>query len=152
MSKIKLTGNQGLLYMYDNTAEAYKPIVCATSNSNQSSREQNEDEPTKCNPNSTDFTPGRIDSTYEFEGQSHLVGTTANVSYFEIKQAQLDGIRSFKYVYDAESDVLDQKVDYFQGLVTDVGNQQDVNQVATFSFTVRVRGEISDTDPFEPAI
>lgn len=149
MSKVKLTGNQGLLYMYDTVAEAYKPIVCATSNSNSSSREQNEDEPTKCNPNSTEFTPGRIDETFEFEGQSHLVGTTANVSYFEIKEAQRAGIKNFKYVYDADSPVLDQKVDYFEGLVTDVGNQQDVNQVATFTFTVRVKGEVMDTDPFE---
>lgn len=148
MSKVKLTGNQGMLYLYDTVAEAYKPIVCATANSNSASREQNEDEPTKCNPNSTEFTPGRIDQSYEFEGQSHLVGTTANVSYFEIKAAQQAGFKDFKYVYNIDADPQDQIVDFFKGLITDVSNQQDVNQVATFSFTVRVSGEVTDTDPY----
>ncbi len=151
MSKTKVKGNEGMLYLYDETAEAYRPIVCATSNGVSSTREQNEDEPTKCDPIITEFTPGRTDSTYEFAGQSNLVDGTSK-SYFEIREAQKAGIVNWKYVYNLQADPSDLKEDYFAGLVTDLSKEQNVNQVSTFTFTVRVNGEISDVDPFAPAV
>lgn len=148
MSKKKVKGNEGMLYLYDATAEAYKPVVCATSNGINSSREQNEDEPTKCDPLVTDFTPGRIDTTLDFAGQSNIIDGGASASYFEIEQAQKDGIVDWKYVYNLESDEADREERFFKGLVTDLGKEQNVNETATFNFSIRVNGALSDVDPF----
>lgn len=147
MAEKKIDGQFGMLYKHDGTA--YVPIVCFTSNTFNRSMEITTDDPTKCNPDSSEKTAGQID--YSVTGSAQIIdleGATGKVSFFELK-AIMDAKEkgNYKYDYNADGADADTYVEYFEAFITDLPATQDVNTKSTFEITLEISGGVTQTDP-----
>ena len=137
MADVNVKGHTGLLSVYDTTA--YKPIVCLTSTS-MSSVLRLIEKVNYCTKGETVRTIDGIDRTVSFDAEVMTIGTPAtNASYAELLTLQgeeqtfkLEGRGTLKY---------------FKAVISDLSDTFPGEGDATFSGTLTINGDISETDP-----
>lgn len=145
---MSIKGEKGIVYLWD--TNAYKPVACLTSNSLESSVSIIEST-TKCFPGVVKKTPGSFNANLSLEGEyidtTSVGGDTAKKSHdalFLLQKAKtlvewkldtnVDDATSIKYYGSA----------YITDLSAEFGSGDDV---ATFSATLEVDGDVVLTDP-----
>jgi hypothetical protein len=137
MADVNVKGHTGLLSVYDTTA--YKPIVCLTSTS-MSSVLRLIEKVNYCTQGETVRTIDGIDRTVSFDAEVMTVDVAAtNASYAELLELQgaeqtfkLEGRGTLKY---------------FKAVISDLSDTFPAEGDATFSGTLTINGDISETDP-----
>ena len=137
MADVNVKGYTGLLSVYDSAA--YKPIVCLTSTS-MSSVLRLIEKVNYCTQGETIRTIDGIDRTVSFDAEVMTVDVGAtNASYAELLDLQ-GAEQSFKL----EGRGTEQ---FFKAVISDLSDTFPGEGDATFSGTLTINGDISDTDP-----
>ncbi len=139
MADVNVKGHTGLLSVYDTAA--YKPIVCLTSTS-MSSVLRLIDKVNYCTQGETIRTIDGIDRTVSFDAEVmtvDAVGGTANASY-----AELLGLQGEEQTFKLEGRG---DAQYFSAVISDLSDTFPGEGDATFSGTLTINGNISETDP-----
>ena len=137
MADVNVKGYTGLLSVYDTAA--YKPIVCLTSTS-MSSVLRLIEKVNYCTQGETIRTIDGIDRTVSFDAEVMTVDVAATkASYAELLTLQgaeqtfkLEGRGTLKY---------------FKAVISDLSDTFPGEGDATFSGTLTINGDISETDP-----
>lgn len=139
-----MLGENGILYIYDEVANAYKPVACLTSNdlsTNVSAIESN----TKCHRGVRKVQAGTF--TYEISAEAENTVEANKNSHKECLALQM-AKELVTWKIDTDVDVaLSQK--YFgTALITDLSiSQGSGDDLTTFSITLMGDGTILLTDP-----
>lgn len=137
MADVNVKGYTGLLSVYNTTA--YKPIVCLTSTS-MSSVLRLIEKVNYCTQGQTIKTIDGIDRTVSFDAEVMTIGTPAtNASYAELLGLQ-DQEQTFKL--EGRGDTK-----YFNAVISDLSDTFPGEGDATFSGTLTINGDTSETDP-----
>lgn len=137
MADVNVKGHTGLLSVYDTAA--YKPIVCLTSTS-MSSVLRLIDKVNYCTEGETIRTIDGIDRTVSFDAEVMTIGTpTTNASYAELLDLQGQE-QTFKLEGRGDAQ-------YFKAVISDLSDTFPGEGDATFSGTLTINGDISETDP-----
>jgi hypothetical protein len=137
MADVNVKGHTGLLSVYDTTA--YKPIVCLTSTS-MSSVLRLIEKVNYCTQGETIRTIDGIDRTVSFDAEVIDVDTkSGNASYAELLALQ-GKEQTFKLEGRGEAQ-------YFNAVISDLSDTFPGEGDATFSGTLTINGDISETDP-----
>ena len=149
MSDFKL-GEGAIVYLYDDTAAAYLPVACLTSNSLSSSLEVIETQ-TKCDPGVIIKGAGSFAYSLDLEGNyidtTSTGGFTDRASHDYLLQQQIaKKVVTWKLLSLLE----DNEAYYGTAIITDLSADfPSGNEFATFSATLDGSGAISLTDPNE---
>ena len=141
MADVNVKGHTGLLSVYDTAA--YKPIVCLTSTS-MSSVLRLIEKVNYCTQGETIKTIDGIDRTVSFDAEVMDVDSTAgapNASYAELLALQGEE-QTFKLEGRGDAQ-------YFSAVISDLSDTFPGEGDATFSGTLTINGDISETDPEE---
>lgn len=133
---VNVKGHTGLLSVYDTTA--YKPIVCLTSTS-MSSVLRLIEKVNYCTQGETIKTIDGIDRTVSFDAEVMTVDGTSNASY-----AELLALQEVEQTFKLEGRGVAQ---YFKAVISDLSDTFPGEGDATFSGTLTINGDISETDP-----
>lgn len=137
MADVNVKGHTGLLSVYDTAA--YKPTVCLTSTS-MSSVLRLIQKVNYCTQGETIQTIDGIDRTVSFDAEVMDVDVAGdNVSYAELLDLQGEE-QTFKLEGRG-----DEK--YFKAVISDLSDTFPGEGDATFSGTLTINGDISETDP-----
>lgn len=137
MADVNVKGHTGLLSVYNTTA--YKPIVCLTSTS-MSSVLRLIEKVNYCTQGEPEKTIDGIDRTVSFDAEVMTIGTPAsNASY-----AELLGLQGEEQTFKLEGRG---DAQYFKAVISDLSDTFPAEGDATFSGTLTINGDISDTDP-----
>ncbi len=137
MADVNVKGHTGLLSVYDTTA--YKPIVCLTSTS-MSSVLRLIEKVNYCTQGVTVRTIDGIDRTVSFDAEVMTVDVAAtNASYAELLELQ-GAEQTFKLEGRGT-------LQYFKAVISDLNDTFPAEGDATFSGTLTINGDISETDP-----
>lgn len=137
MADVNVKGHTGLLSVYDTAA--YKPTVCLTSTS-MSSVLRLIEKVNYCTQGKTVRTIDGIDRTVSFDAEVMDVDVAGNnVSYAELLDLQGQE-QTFKLEGRG-----DEK--YFNAVISDLSDTFPGEGDATFSGTLTINGDISETDP-----
>ena len=139
MADSNVKGHTGLLSVYDTSA--YKPIVCLTSTS-MSSVLRLIEKVNYCTQGETIKTIDGVDRTVSFDAEVmtvDAVGGTANASY-----AELLGLQGEEQTFKLEGRG---ELKYFSAVISDLSDTFPGEGDATFSGTLTINGDISETDP-----
>lgn len=136
MADVNVKGYTGLLSVYDTTA--YKPIVCLTSTS-MSSVLRLIEKVNYCTQGETIRTIDGIDRTVSFDAEVMTVDGNTNASYAELLELQGEE-QTFKLEGRGEAK-------YFKAVISDLSDTFPGEGDATFSGTLTINGDISETDP-----
>lgn len=136
MADVNVKGYTGLLSVYDTTA--YKPIVCLTSTSMSSVLRMIE-KVNYCTQGETIKTIDGIDRTVSFDAEVMTVDGNTNASYAELLELQGEE-QTFKLEGRGEAK-------YFKAVISDLSDTFPGEGDATFSGTLTINGDISETDP-----
>ena len=138
MADVNVKGHTGLLSVYDTAA--YKPIVCLTSTS-MSSVLRLIEKVNYCTQGKTVRTIDGIDRTVSFDAEVMDVDTPAtNASYAELLELQ-GAEQTFKLEGRGAA------AKYFTAVISDLSDTFPGEGDATFSGTLTINGDISETDP-----
>ena len=133
---VNVKGHTGLLSVYDTAA--YKPIVCLTSTS-MSSVLRLIEKVNYCTQGQTIKTIDGIDRTVSFDAEVMTVDGTSNASY-----AELLALQGEEQTFKLEGRGVAQ---YFTAVISDLSDTFPGEGDATFSGTLAINGDISETDP-----
>lgn len=137
MADANVKGHTGLLSVYDTAA--YKPTVCLTSTS-MSSVLRLIDKVNYCTEGETVKTIDGIDRTVSFDAEVMDVDVAGNnVSY-----AELLGLQGQEQTFKLEGRG---DAQYFEAVISDLSDTFPGEGDATFSGTLTINGDISETDP-----
>ena len=136
MADANVKGHTGLLSVYDTTA--YKPIVCLTSTS-MSSVLRLIEKVNYCTQGETVRTIDGIDRTVSFDAEVMTVDGSTNASYAELLELQ-GAEQTFKLEGRGDAQ-------YFSAVISDLSDTFPGEGDATFSGTLTINGDISETDP-----
>ena len=136
MADVNVKGYTGLLSVYDTTA--YKPIVCLTSTS-MSSVLRLIETVNYCTQGETIRTIDGIDRTVSFDAEVMTVDGNTNASYAELLELQGEE-QTFKLEGRGEAK-------YFKAVISDLSDTFPGEGDATFSGTLTINGDISETEP-----
>ena len=137
MADVNVKGHTGLLSVYDTTA--YKPIVCLTSTS-MSSVLRLIEKVNYCTQGKTIRTIDGIDRTVSFDAEVMTVDVAAiHASYAELLELQ-----GAEQTFKLEGRGVAQ---YFSAVISDLSDTFPGEGDATFSGTLTINGDISETDP-----
>ena len=137
MADVNVKGHTGLLSVYDTTA--YKPVVCLTSTS-MSSVLRLIEKVNYCTQGETVRTIDGIDRTVSFDAEVMTVDVGAtNASY-----AELLDLQGAEQTFKLEGRGVAQ---YFSAVISDLSDTFPAEGDATFSGTLTINGDISETDP-----
>jgi hypothetical protein len=136
MADSNVKGHTGLLSVYDTAA--YKPIVCLTSTS-MSSVLRLIEKVNYCTQGKTIRTIDGIDRTVSFDAEVMTVDGSTNASYAELLALQGEE-QTFKLEGRGEAQ-------YFKAVISDLSDTFPGDGDATFSGTLTINGDISETDP-----
>ena len=137
MADVNVKGHTGLLSVYDTTA--YKPIVCLTSTS-MSSVLRLIEKVNYCTQGETVRTIDGIDRTVSFDAEVMTVDVAdTNASYAELLTLQGE-----EQKFKLEGRGTEQ---FFKAVISDLSDTFPAEGDATFSGTLTINGDISETDP-----
>lgn len=136
MADVNVKGYTGLLSVKDTAA--YKPIVCLTSTS-MSSVLRLIEKVNYCTQGETIRTIDGIDRTVSFDAEVMTVEGNTNASYAELLELQGEE-QTFKLEGRGEAK-------YFKAVISDLSDTFPGEGDATFSGTLTINGDISETDP-----
>src|SRR5690606_26394817 len=146
-----IKGSNSMLYVYDGTAEAYRPIACITSNSLSSTLSLLESA-TKCNPSGTEYTADRLNESVSVDGEvidtTSAGGETAKASWdylYGLMKDSADNDTKHEFWYDSGIEGADY---YFKGYIGELSHEASATEKITFSATVQITGNTSTTDPY----
>ena len=137
MADVNVKGHTGLLSVYDTTA--YKPIVCLTSTS-MSSVLRLIEKVNYCTQGETIRTIDGIDRTVSFDAEVMTVDTPATKASY----AELLTLQGEEQKFKLEGRGTEQ---FFKAVISDLSDTFPAEGDATFSGTLTINGDISDTDP-----
>lgn len=137
MADVNVKGHTGLLSVYDTTA--YKPIVCLTSTS-MSSVLRLIEKVNYCTQGQTVKTIDGIDRTVSFDAEVMTVDTPATKASY----AELLGLQGVEQTFKLEGRG---DAQYFKAVISDLSDTFPGEGDATFSGTLTINGDISETDP-----
>ena len=136
MADVNVKGHSGILSVY--VTAAYKPIVCLTSTS-MSSVLRLIEKVNYCTQGETIRTIDGIDRTVSFDAEVMTVDGTSNASY-----AELLALQGVEQTFKLEGRGVAQ---YFTAVISDLSDTFPGDGDATFSGTLTINGDISETDP-----
>ena len=136
MADVNVKGHTGLLSVYDTTA--YKPIVCLTSTS-MSSVLRLIEKVNYCTQGKTIRTIDGIDRTVSFDGEVMTVDGSNNASYGTLLALQGEE-QKFKLEGRGGSK-------FFRAVISDLSDTFPGEGDATFSGTLTINDDVSETDP-----
>ena len=137
MADVNVKGHTGLLSVYDTAA--YKPTVCLTSTS-MSSVLRLIEKVNYCTQGATVRTIDGIDRTVSFDAEVMDVDVSGdNVSY-----AELLALQGEEQTFKLEGRGVPQ---FFKAVISDLNDTFPGEGDATFSGTLTINGDISETDP-----
>ena len=137
MPDVNVKGHTGLLSVYDTAA--YNPVVCLTSTS-MSSVLRLIEKVNYCTQGETVRTIDGIDRTVSFDAEVMTVDVAAtNASYAELLELQ-----GAEQTFKLEGRGVAQ---YFTAVISDLSDTFPAEGDATFSGTLTINGDISETDP-----
>jgi len=146
-----IKGENGILYVYDEQASAYKPIACLTSNSINSTIEAI-DSQTKCAPGVTVKSAGVFAYSVSLEGEyidtTSVGGDTTKKSHDALLALQLNK-QLLNWKIDTDITDGDSIKYYGEALLTDLTLDQATNENSTFSGTLDGSGLILTEDPMD---
>ena len=137
MADVNVKGHTGLLSVYDTTA--YKPIVCLTSTS-MSSVLRLIEKVNYCTQGETVRTIDGIDRTVSFDAEVMTVDTPATKASY----AELLTLQGEEQKFKLEGRGTEQ---FFKAVISDLSDTFPAEGDATFSGTLTINGDISETDP-----
>ena len=137
MADVNVKGHTGLLSVYDTTA--YKPIVCLTSTS-MSSVLRLIEKVNYCTQGETIRTIDGIDRTVSFDAEVMTVDTPATKASY----AELLTLQGEEQKFKLEGRGTEQ---FFKAVISDLSDTFPAEGDATFSGTLTINGDISETDP-----
>lgn len=145
----EIKGEAIVLYVYDTTDVAYRPIACLTSNSLNITRGVIETQ-TKCDPGTTTRAAGT--RSYEIPCEGLYIDTTSVGA--QVTKAShdylLDIIQSTTgtVTWRMDTGLTDTPYYYGTGILTDLGNDNaSGDEFATFSATISGDGDVVKIDP-----
>lgn len=137
MANTNVKGHTGLLSVYDTAA--YKPIVCFTSTS-MSSVLRLIEKVNYCTEGETVQSIDGIDRTVNFDAEVMTIGAPGDaVSYAELLALQ-EAEQTFKLEGRGSAQ-------YFNAVISNLDDTFQAGEDATFSGTLTINGDISETDP-----
>lgn len=139
MADVNVKGHTGLLSVYDTAA--YKPIVCLTSTS-MSSVLRLIEKVNYCTQGKTVRAIDGIDRTVSFDAEVMTIDAQAesvNASY-----AELLALQGEEQTFKLDGRGVSQ---YFNAVISDLSDTFPGEGDATFSGTLTINGDISDTEP-----
>ena len=141
-----IKGDSLILYVWDSSA--YRPIACLTSNSIAQTRNIIESN-TKCDPGVIKKTAGSLSNEISLEGQyidtTSVGGDTAKASHDYLKSLMDSGSEND---YKMDTGLTDNDAYYASGILSDLSLDASAgDELATFSATIAVNGNIGTTDP-----
>ena len=146
-----INGSNGILYLWNETDSDYQPVACLTSTEYGKTRESNEQEPTKCNPNEIRKRPGAISYTFSADGEVFEDAQDADpnkkFSALEMLEKIEDETLDFKYDFNTANENSYKR--YFKGFVAEISISQEVNENTPFSITIEIMEKPTETDPNE---
>lgn len=136
-------GKDVILSIYDETAAAYEPVACLTTNSIAFTREVTESEANKCDLDPTQTPAG---ASYEVTADGHIIKSTDTDYGTKYNDSKL---------YDAfwEKKRVDWKIEggndarYGNGILTAYSEEAPTEGVATFSLSISGSAKPTDTEP-----
>lgn len=142
-----VSGWVGSLAYWD--GEAWKPVVCLTSSSYQSTMNMIE-KINMCTQGETEQSPGSIVRTVQVEGEvvdtTEVGGVSPGVTIEELYELQ-ETSRTSKTPDDFRLNRGPFGYKYFSGYLADLSDNYAASEDATFSASLTVNGNPTDTDP-----
>lgn len=145
-----IKGSKSMLYVYDETGAAYRPIACITSNSLSSTLSLLESA-TKCNPGGTDYVADRMNESVSVDGEvidtTSVGGDTTKASWdflYGLQKEAAANDTKFDFWYDTGIPDLSY---YFKGYISELNHEASATDKVTFSATIQVTGTTGTTDP-----
>ena len=139
MANTNVKGADGVLSFHDGTA--YKPIICLTSTSMSRVSEVIK----KVNYCTQGETRSKVDSitrTVNFDGEVMTVGTPADgVSYDDLITA-IESMEEQNFRLDGRG-----ATQYFKAIIANLDDTYPGEGDATFSGSLTINGDVSETDP-----
>ena len=136
MADVNVIGHSGILSVY--VTAAYKPVVCLTSTS-MSSVLRLIEKVNYCTQGETIKTIDGIDRTVSFDAEVMTVDGSTHASYAELLELQ-----GAEQTFKLEGRGVAQ---YFSAVISDLSDTFPGEGDATFSGTLTINGDISETDP-----
>lgn len=144
--EVYIKGDVGTLAYWD--GDAYKPVVCLTSSSHELTM-NTVDKVNMCNAGRTIQSAQSISESVQIEGEvidtTAVGGVSPGVTVGELKalaRAQVTGgSDSFRLNRGPEGYI------YFEALLSNVSDNYQAGEDATFSATLTITNDPSDTDP-----
>lgn len=136
-------GKDVILSIYDDTAAAYEPVACLTSNSISNSRDVTESEPNKCDLDGVQSPAG---ASYEISADGHIVAL-ADTSYAD----KINDKKLFDLFWEKKE--VNWKIaggnqeKYGEGILTAYSEEAPTEGVATFSLSISGKKKPTDTAP-----
>lgn len=151
----KVTGKGLYLSIYDETATAYYPLACLTSNGISENQDVTESDPNKCE-DTTSFSYGPY--SYEMNAEGQFLDPTdtgsAGKGSYDWLHAKMKANRTakknliWKETTTHEDGTFTYR--YGEGIITTLDLTAEAEGDATFSLTIQGVGEIVTVDPTEP--
>ncbi|MGM1431153.1 hypothetical protein ACS126_18000 [Sphingobacterium lactis] len=149
MAKTYAKGWKGILSIWDDTASAYKPLVCLTSTSHAMNGNTQE-KVNMCTQGKTITKLQSISETVDFEGE--VVDTTAvGGGSVEASLADIKAImRAQALSGEADDFRLERDFDgflYFPAQFLSISDSYSASEEATFSGQLGIQGDVVEVDP-----
>ena len=139
MANTNVKGAEGILSFHDGTA--YKPIICLTSTS-MSRVSDVIQKVNYCTQGETVTKVNKITRTVNFDGEVMTVGTPADgVSYDDLITA-IESMQEKNFRLDGRG-----TSQYFKAVISNLDDTYPGEGDATFSGSLTINGDISETDP-----
>ena len=139
MANTNVKGAQGVLSFHDGTA--YKPIICLTSTSMSRVSEVIQ-KVNYCTQGETISKVDRITRTVNFDGEVMTVGIPADgVSYDDLITA-IESMEEKNFRLDGRG-----TTQYFKAIIANLDDTYPGEGDATFSGSLTINGDVSETDP-----